>query len=114
MISINLNTVLIITLLFIVIIILSSIKTCNNLLKNNNNNLGKNDRFIDQKYSYISEPFVDGDSVSSPDFGQLVSNINEKNFNIKIDQEKQNINIKELESSINKLENKINVLSQVW
>lgn len=114
MISINLNTILIITLLLIVIIILSSIKICNNPLKHNNNlnNLNKNDRFIDQKYTYISEPFAD--IVPTPDFGQLVSDSNEKNFNIKLDQEKQNINIKELESSINKLENKINILSQVW
>jgi hypothetical protein len=112
MISINLNTILIITLLLIVIIILSSIKICNNPLKQNNN-LNKNDRFIDQKYSYISEPF-EGDAVPTPDFAQLLGDSNEKKFNIKIDQEKQNINIKELESSINKLENKINVLSQVW
>ena len=111
MISINLNIILIITLLSIVIIILSSIKICNNPLKHNNN-LNKNDRFIDQKYTYISEPFID--IVPTPDFGKLVSDSNEKNFNIKLDQEKQNMNIKELESSINKLENKINVLSQVW
>ena len=54
--TINLNTVWVIALLLLVIIILSGVKVCNKDNKNNSNNI-KNDRFMDTKYNYISEPF---------------------------------------------------------
>jgi hypothetical protein len=111
--TVNLNTMLIITFLSIIIIILSSIKICNSPtpVKHKNN---IDNRFVDQRYSYISEPFETVPNTITKKFGDLADD----NFNKKlvqtIDQEKQNKNIKELEILIDTLENKINVLSQVW
>ena len=116
MVQVNLNIMLIITFLLIIIIILSSVKICNNHVKSKNINI--DNRFMDQRYSYISEPF-ETEQIATPDpnikkFGDLA----DVNFNKKLkqttDQEKQNKNIKELEELINTLENKIKVLSQIW
>ena len=113
--TVNLNTMLIITFLSIIIIILSSVKICNSPspVKHKNN---IDNRFVDQRYSYISEPF-ETSTIPDPNikkFGDLA----DTNFNKKlaqtIDQEKQNKNIKELEVLIDTLENKIKFLSQVW
>jgi len=114
--TVNLNIILIITFLLIIIIILSSVKICNNPVKSKN--IDRDNRFVDQRYSYISEPF-ETEQIATPDpdikkFGDLA----DVNFNNKlkqtIEQEKQNKIIKELEESINIIDNKIKVLSQIW
>ena len=114
--TVNLNMILIITFLLIIIIILSSVKICNNPVKSKI--ISMDNRFMDQRYSYISEPFetlqIATPNPSIKKFGDLA----DVNFNKKltqtIDQEKQNKNIKELEELINTLENKIKVLNQIW
>jgi hypothetical protein len=111
---VNLNIILIITFLLIIIIILSSLKICNNPVKSKNINI--DNRFVDQRYSYISEPF---ETLPTKDpviqeFGKLADNNYNKKLLQTIDQEKQNKNIKELEVLIDTLENKIKVLSQIW
>jgi len=113
--TVNLNTILIITFLLVIIIILSSVKICNNPVKSKNN---IDNRFVDQRYSYISEPFEDSPIATQEPVIKKFVNLADDNFNKKlvqtIDQEKQNKNIKELEELINTLENKIKVLSQIW
>ena len=96
--TVNLNTMLIITFLSIIIIILSSVKICNNPVKPKNINI--DNRFVDQRYSYISEPF-ETETLPMPtpdqvirDFGKLVDDNYKKKLLQTIDQEKQNKNIK--------------------
>lgn len=113
--TVNLNIMLIITFLLIIIIILSSVKICNNPIKFKNN---IDNRFVDQRYSYISEPFetlpIPTSDQIIKDFGKLVDDNYKKKLLQTIDQEKQNKNIKELEELIDTLDNKIKVLSQIW
>jgi len=114
--TVNLNIILIITFLLIIIIILSSVKICNNPMKLKN--INRDNRFVDQRYSYISEPFeVSPIATKDPVIikaGDLSVDIYNKKLVQTADQEKQNKNIKELETLINTLENKIKVLSEIW
>ena len=109
--QIDFNIILVITLLLIVIILLSGVKICKIPL---NLNKALNDRFIDTRYNYISEPF---DIVTDPMVYQVgdiaVDSINQT-LTQTVDQEKQNKQINGLMDQISNLENKIKVLDQIW
>ena len=109
--KIDFNIILVITLLLIVIIFLSGIKICripfNKLMDS---------RFIDTKYSYVSEHFV-----TQPTLDPILSKLGDIGkdsignvLTQTIDQQKQNRQINILMNQVSSLENKMNVLNQMW
>jgi hypothetical protein len=116
--TINLNTVWVITLLLLVIIILSGVKVCNK--DNNTNTIKNNNRFVDSRYSYISEPFeVTPNPTSTHE--EIIKNFNDlsqeriqKTYNRTLNQERKNLQIKNLTNQVDSIENKILVLQQMW
>ena len=123
--TVNLNVIIIIVLLLLVIIILSSIKSCENGDKKDNR------RFIDKKYTYVSEPFESDTPVvisegALPEVSREESNSQEvpSIYDLLADQEinrqsslmaaqvKRNLEIQSLTDDISSLENKINVMKQ--
>ncbi len=114
--TINLNTVWVITLLLLVIIILSGVKVCNTNNVNNVSNMKKeNTRFMDSRYSYISEPF-EANLTPNPiikQFGDLTQERIDKTLQKTIDQERKNLQIYNLKNQVESIENKIAVLQQM-
>jgi hypothetical protein len=118
--TINLNTVWVITLLLLVIIILSGVKVCNK--DNNINTIKNNNRFVDSRYSYISEPFIvppipkptSTDEQIINDFNNLSDARIQKTYDRTLNQERKNLQIKNLTKQVDSIENKILVLQQMW
>jgi hypothetical protein len=112
--SINLNTIVVITLLLLVIILLSGVKVCNTTNMNNMNKVKKDDiRFIDSRYSYISEPFEATPDPIIKQFGDFTQERIDKTLQKTLDQEKKNLQIYNLKSQVESIENKISVLQQM-
>jgi hypothetical protein len=111
--SINLNTILVITLLLLVIILLSGVKVCNTTNMNNMNKVKKDVRFIDSRYSYISEPFQVTPDPIIKQFGDLTQERIDKTLQKTLDQEKKNLQIYNLKNQVESIENKISVLQQM-
>ncbi len=111
--QIDFNIILVITLLLIVIILLSGVKICKIPL-NLNLNKALNDRFIDTRYNYISEPFDISTDPMVYDVGDFAFNSINQTLTQTVDQEKQNRQINGLMDQISNLENKIKVLDQIW
>jgi peptidoglycan hydrolase CwlO-like protein len=107
--TINLNIVWVIALLLLVIIVLSGVKVCNNPNTTKNDN-----RFMDSRYSYISEPFEATPDPIVKQFGDLTQQRIDKTLRQTLDQERKNLQITNLKNQIDTLENKITVLQQMW
>ncbi len=110
---INLNTIMIMSLVVLFIIILSGIKICK--VPSNSN---QNSKFIDTKYKYVSEPFGDQDQATTLDYSKEIGSLANQKFKMTAtqitEQLKQNNQINFLTKQIEALENKINVLQQMW
>ena len=112
--AVNLNVIIIIVLLILVIIILSSIKSCDNVKKNSTV------RFVDQKYTYVSEPFTSENEeepeTNTPSPTSVYDLLADKEIyrqgKLVAEQAKRNSEIQTLTDDISSLENKINVMKQ--
>ena len=89
-----------------IIILLSGIKVC----KIPYDKASSNGRYIDTRYKYISEPFID---TPADPLINLSKDMIEIAYTQSVDQEKQNKRIGELKDQISILENKIKVLDQI-
>ncbi len=108
--KINFNIIIIITLLLVIIILLSGIKICNVPY----NMATSNERYIDTRYKYISEPFaIPTVEPTIAKVGDLSKSLLERALSQSVEQEKQNKKIGELVTQVSFLENKIKSLDKM-